>query len=161
MTSAAPIRVARPEDATAFLALRALMFEAMGTPAASVADPRWRAEGHRWFRESVDRPSVRIVVAEVDARVVSCAAGEVGTLAPGPSVPNGSVGLLFNVATLPAYRGRGLARECTDAVLDWFRDDTDVTRVDLFATPEGSGIYRARGFLEVPQPAMRWRLDRT
>lgn len=75
-------------------------------------------------------------------------------LIPGPSNVNGSVGLISNVATLHAWRGRGLAAACTDDLLPWFDHDTGVTRVDLFATQRGSRIYTTRGFEVREFPAM-------
>ena len=81
---------------------------------------------------------MRIVVAEASGQVVCGAVGEVTALIPGPHVVNGSVGLISNVATVHAWRGRGLAAACTDDLLRWFEHDTDVGRVDLFATESGS-----------------------
>jgi GNAT superfamily N-acetyltransferase len=154
------IRTATASDAGALLELRALMFEAMGLPAAEIADPRWRIAAHGWFVDRIPASGVRVVVAEVDGRVVSGAVGEVTALIPGPGAPNGSVGLISNVATLPGYRGGGLASAVTDALLEWFRDETDVTRVDLFATPGGEAIYTPRGFARRDFPPMSLPVDR-
>ena len=101
------------------------------------------------------------VVAEVDGTVAAGIVGEVTSLIPGPGTPNGSVGLISNVATLEPYRGRGLATACTDQLLGWFAERTDVTRVDLFATPEGARLYALRGFVASPFPALRLPVRRT
>ncbi|MGG5260866.1 GNAT family N-acetyltransferase [Phycicoccus avicenniae] len=154
------VREATRADADALVTLRALMFEAMGTDPAALEHPVWRVRARDWFLEAVGAAAVRVVVAEVDAVVASSAVGEVTALAPGPSTPNGSVGLLSNVATLPQHRGLGLAAACTDDVLAWFREHTDVTRVDLFATEAGARVYAPRGFVTVSQPAMRRRVER-
>ncbi|MBD3784279.1 MAG: GNAT family N-acetyltransferase [Micrococcales bacterium] len=153
--SAPTVREATRADADALVVLRALMFEAMGTDPASLADPVWRAGARDWFLDAVGSAGVRVVVAEVAGAVVSAAVGEVTALVPGPSAPNGSVGLVSNVATLPAHRGLGLAAACTDDLLTWFAERTDVTRVDLFATEAGARLYARRGFVTVGQPAMR------
>ncbi len=146
--TAAPvvIRVATAADAAALVTLRAVMFEAMGTASAAIADPGWRSAAHEWFAVRAAAPGARIVVADSDGRVVSGAVGEVTALIPGPHTVNGSVGLISNVATLQAWRGRGLAAACTDDLLRWFVDETDVRRVDLFATGAGARIYAKRGF---------------
>ncbi len=154
------VRRATPGDVDALVDLRVLMFAAMGTPAEVLGDPAWRAAAHRWFSDRLDDPAVRLLVTEQDGAVVSAAVGEVTSLIPGPTCPNGSVGLVSNVATLPRARGRGHAAACTDALLRWFEDGTDVTRVDLFATEAGSVIYRARGFATSAFPAMRRRVVR-
>lgn len=161
MTGGPPVvRRATVDDAAAVVDLRAVMFEAMGTPADDLAHPAWREAAARWIVERVEDPSVRIVVAE-DAGVVAAAAiGEVTALIPGPSTPDGAVGLVSNVATLPGHRGMGLATACTDAVLDWLLTRTAVTRIDLFATPEGKRIYAPRGFTASRFPAMRRRVQR-
>ena len=150
----AVVRVATAADAPALVELRAVMFEVMGVTPDEIDDPRWRCGAHEWFAERAGTEGVRIVVAEVDGLVVSGAVGEVTALTPGPNAPNGSVGLLSNVATRQPWRGLGLAAACTDDLLRWFRHDTDVTRVDLFATSAGAPIYTARGFTVRAFPAM-------
>lgn len=140
------VRVATPADAPAMVELRAIMFEAMGTASAAIADPGWRRAAHDWFAERAAADGVRIVVAEAGGRIVCGAVGEVTALIPGPNVVNGSVGLISNVATVHAWRGRGLAAACTDHLLRWFVEQTDVRRVDLFATEAGAPIYTRRGF---------------
>ena len=153
-TPDAEVRVATAADAAALVELRAVMFEVMGVSPEEIADPRWRRGAHEWFAERAGADGVRIVVADVDGVVVSGAVGEVTALTPGPNAPNGSVGLLSNVATRHPWRGRGLAAACTDDLLRWFEHDTDVTRVDLFATSAGAPLYTARGFTMRAFPAM-------
>lgn len=155
------VREATASDADAMLGLRLLMFEAMGLRASALADPGWRLAAHGWFVDRIPAGGVHVVVAEVDGLVVSGAVGEVTALIPGPGAPNGSVGLISNVATLPEFRDRGLAAAVTDALLEWFRQETDVTRVDLFATPGGAGIYTPRGFTARDFPAMSFPVART
>ena len=150
----AVVRRATPADAEVMVALRAVMFEAMGTASEALADPGWRRAAHEWFARRATADDARIVVAEVEGRVVSGAVGEVTALIPGPNTVNGSVGLISNVATLHGFQGRGLAAAVTDDLLRWFERDTDVTRVDLFATEGGARIYRARGFTVREFPAM-------
>ena len=154
------MRVAGAADVDALVMLRTVMFEAMGTAAETLGDPRWRAAAYGWFEDHLADPRVRLVVVEVDGAVVSGAVGEVTALIPGPSCPNGSVGLLSNVATVLAARGRGYAAACTDALIRWFEAETDVTRIDLFATEAGSLIYGPRGFSPSAFPALRRTVPR-
>lgn len=155
------IREATASDADAMLALRLLMFEAMGVSPERLADPSWRLTAHGWFIDRIPAGGVHVVVAEVDGLVVSGAVGEVTALIPCPSAPNGSVGLISNLATLPDFRGRGLASAVTDDLLQWFREQTDVTRVDLFATPGGASLYTPRGFTARSFAAMSLSVART
>ncbi|MGL4743964.1 MAG: GNAT family N-acetyltransferase [Dermatophilaceae bacterium] len=152
--TAVVIRAALPGDADALVELRGVMFEAVGADAAALADPGWQLAAHRWFVDRVDATDARVIVAEVSGAVVACAVGEVIAVIPGPSCTNGSVGLLSNVTTFPDHRGDGHAAACTDAVLGWFEESTDVDRLDLFATPEGARIYSSRGFVRSDFPAM-------
>ncbi|MGL4175201.1 MAG: GNAT family N-acetyltransferase [Dermatophilaceae bacterium] len=154
------IRTAGPDDATALVALRVVMFEAMGTAPEVLADPAWRLAAHAWFVDRVQAAGVHVVVTKVGGEVISCAVGEVTSLIPGPSAPHGSAGLVSNVATLAGHRGRGHATACTDALLRWFEESTDVSRIDLFATAEGARLYEARRFVRSEYPAMRLRLGR-
>ena len=154
------MREATLADAPVMVELRAVMFEAMGTSAQVLADPEWRHAAHGWFVDRIGSPGVRVVVAEVGGEVVAGAVGEVTALIPGPATLNGSVGLVSNVATLPAHRGRGLASLVTDDLLAWFVERTDVTRVDLFATTAGARIYEQRGFTVRAFPAMCLAVER-
>ena len=72
--------------------------------------------------------------------------GQVDQRLPGPSDPTGLRGYVYNVATDPAYRRRGLSRACMTALLEWFaRSGAEV--VDLRASPEGEPLYASLGFV--------------
>lgn len=154
------IRRATSKDLAAVLALRALMFTAMGTDAEKVADGEWQANALRWLQVSLNSPSMYIAVADVNGSTVACAIGEVLDRGPTPSNPSGRFGMLTNVATFPQYRMTGLGQGCVDAVMAWFRDETEVGQVSLNATPEGLRRYLPHGFAEVTFPEMRATLDR-
>ncbi|GGM95232.1 hypothetical protein GCM10009721_21990 [Terrabacter tumescens] len=159
MTPAWTIRRATAVDAEAVVELRALMFSAMGV--AGVDDPGWREAAVRWFEATLGGPHACVVVAEdPGGRVVAGAMGGLRFETPSPVNPNGVWGLVNNVATRPETRRQGLARACVVGVLDWFRDETEATVVELFATGEGSGLYEELGFTPTAWPAMRLRLPR-
>lgn len=67
--------------------------------------------------------------------------------AAAPGHPAGRFAFVFNVCTDPRYRGRGLARTTTEALLAWFAE-RGVTRVDLHATDDAEPLYRSLGFAE-------------
>lgn len=148
------VRVAGRDDLDALLALRTVMFEEMGVDDAELADPAWRLAAHGWFLDSIDAAGTRVVVAEVAGEVAACAVGEVAARIPGPGCPNGSLGLVSDVATLPDHRGRGLASACVDDLLAWFADRTDVTRIEVFATDTTAPMFARRGFAGRAFPAM-------
>ena len=68
---------------------------------------------------------------------------------------------MSNVVTVPTFRGRGLARGCLEALVEWFRDSTAVHDVNLSATADGSMLYHRLGFAERAYPSMRLTIDRT
>jgi GNAT superfamily N-acetyltransferase len=55
---------------------------------------------------------------------------------------------VFNMSTLPAHRRRGHARACLEALLEWFRDETEARVITLNATRDGIALYRSVGFTE-------------
>jgi ribosomal protein S18 acetylase RimI-like enzyme len=55
--------------------------------------------------------------------------------------------------TDPAYRKRGHARAIMEELLRWF-DARGLRRVDLNASPDGQGLYRALGFDDHPDPVL-------
>ena len=79
--------------------------------------------------------------------------------APSPGNPGGLRGHLFNVCTEPDHRGRGYARDCLKALLDWFATDTTVSVVDLNATAGSGNLYQSMGFAPARHPALQLRRD--
>jgi GNAT superfamily N-acetyltransferase len=55
-------------------------------------------------------------------------------------------GHVFNMSTFPANRRRGYARACLEALLEWFRDETEARVINLNATPDGIVLYWVAGF---------------
>lgn len=155
------VRAARASDIGTIVELRHLMFEAMDTPAEQLHDPRWRADAARWLQLHLDDPRTLVVVATAGEAVVSCAMGQVVDLMPSPVRPTDAGGLLTNVATFPGHRRLGMSEACVQAVLDWFRERTDVDVVTLNATEEATGMYERMGFEVSRFPEMRCRLDRS
>lgn len=154
------LRPVTAADIGTIVELRALMFEAMGTPSEQLDDPAWRADAARWLQLRLDDPRVCVAVGVVGEAVVSCAMGQVVPLMPSPQRPGDTGGLLTNVATFPGHRRLGFSEACVEAVLGWFRDSTDVEVVTLNATAEGSTMYERLGFVEAQFPEMRARLER-
>lgn len=68
-------------------------------------------------------------------------------------VATGPVPLVVNVYTLPAWRGRGVARALMATLMDWSRTQ-NMDRVVLHASVAGRPLYEALGFK--PTNEMRW-----
>jgi len=162
-TQAQPLMVRRAAaaDAAALTRLRELMLSDMGMLKAG-ADPSWRDKAGEWFAQRLaDKDTFAAFVIEYpDFGVVSCAAGVCDQHAPGPGNPGGVQGLVFNMSTDHQFRRRGYARACLDALLAWFRDETEARVINLNATGDGTALYRSLGFTEPRYPALQLRMAR-
>jgi len=154
------VRRAAAADAAALTRLRAVMLSDMGMLAAGT-DPGWRDKAEAWFAQRLDdNDFAAFVIEALGLGVVSCAAGVCDRHAPGPGNPGGVQGLIFNMSTDPRCRRRGYARGCLDALLAWFRDETEARVINLNAAGDGIALYRSLGFTEPRYPALQLRLAR-
>jgi ribosomal protein S18 acetylase RimI-like enzyme len=155
------VRRAAAADATALTRLREVMLSEMGMLAAG-ADPGWRDKAEAWFARRLDRKDdfAAFLIEDPDLGVVSCAAGVCDQHAPGPGNPGGVQGLVFNMSTDPQCRRRGYARACLNALLAWFRDETQARVINLNTTGDGIALYRSLGFTEPRYPVLQLRLAR-
>ena len=153
------VRRAAPGDAAALTRLREVMLSDMGMLAAG-ADPSWRDRAEAWFAQRLDGEGdfAAFVIEDPDLGLVSCAAGICDWHAPGPGNPGGVQGLAFNMSTDPRCRRRGYARGCLDALLAWFRDETQAQVINLNTTGDGIALYRSVGFTEPRFPVLQLRL---
>ncbi|WP_327267938.1 GNAT family N-acetyltransferase [Streptomyces sp. NBC_01218] len=158
-TPAPEVRRATAADVPALVRLRALMLADMGIPAGP-EDAPWREAAGRWFTERLagEADFAAFVVEEPGRGVVSCAVGTCDHHAPGPTSPSGLRGHVSNVATEHAARHQGYARACTEALLRWFAEETEVSAVDLHATADGTHLYETLGFRAPRFPALQIRL---
>jgi ribosomal protein S18 acetylase RimI-like enzyme len=152
----ARIRRAEPDDAAELVRLRRLMFQGMHgrdepgpweqdaelmARRRLLAQARGAGEGEPFgaFVVDGDEPG--------PPHLAACAVGTVEERLPAPPHPAGRFGFVFNVCTDERYRGRGLARATTEALLEWMAGQ-DVTRVDLHASGDAERLYRSMGFAE-------------
>ncbi|MGW6020348.1 GNAT family N-acetyltransferase [Streptomyces sp. NPDC055099] len=146
--------------------MRALLFENLGGEYFSPpsGDSGWQDDLAVVLKNHMATEGMRILVVDGDGDgdagsgkgLAACAIGSVEQRLPGPHLRNGRVGLVIGVVTDPAHRRRGHSRALMGALLDWFRE-REVTRVDLYASPEGAPLYRDLGFVDHPDPALYWR----
>jgi len=149
------VRRAKPEDAEELMRLRTVMFA--GLPGASPPEPGpWLAAGANVLRRGLADPAERLAAFVVDSPdgLVACVVGAIDERLPAPGDPSPWRGYIYNVATDPAYRRRGLSRACMQAALEWFAG-RGVMLVDLRASPDGEPLYSSLGFERTRDPAMR------
>ncbi|HEY8879925.1 MAG TPA: GNAT family N-acetyltransferase [Roseateles sp.] len=68
--------------------------------------------------------------------------------------PGGQMARIVNVFTVPALRGRGMARELLQAVMRQC-EALGVREFNLGSTPEGRALYRSLGFEDYPAEMRR------
>lgn len=155
------VRRAEADDAAALTRLRALMLSAMGILTED-SDPLWRERAEGWFVQRLrDKHNfAAFVIDDPELGVVSCAAGVCDQHAPGPANPSGVQGHVFNMSTYPQFRRSGYARACLEALLAWFRDETEARVISLNATTDGMALYRSLAFTEPRNTVLQLRLDR-
>lgn len=95
------------------------------------------------------------VIDDQELGVVACSAGLCDHHAPGPGNLSGVRGHVFNMSTAPGHRGRGYARACLEALLAWFRDETQASLINLNASRDGIALYQSLGFGPPGHPQLR------
>lgn len=154
------LRVATPDDATLIARHRAAMWRDMGRLQPDQFDamvdataPRLAAlmrEGryHGWLLAYADRPGV--VVSGVGVVLREQLPFPVDG---GRAIRFGEQGLVINVYTEPAYRGRGLAERLMRALLAWC-ETRGLASVVLHAAEAARPLYERLGFVGTNE--MRW-----
>ncbi|WP_326763815.1 GNAT family N-acetyltransferase [Streptomyces sp. NBC_01591] len=152
------VRQAVENDIAELVRLRAMLFENLG---GEFFNPAWG--GDDWLdvlavvlKEQLAADGVRILVVDGGSGLAACGIGTIEQRLPGPHLRNGRIGQVIGVVTDPAYRRLGLSRSIMQDLLGWFRE-SDVARVDLYASVEGEPLYRELGFTNHPDPSLYWR----
>ncbi|MDP9435181.1 MAG: GNAT family N-acetyltransferase [Actinomycetota bacterium] len=150
----ATLRRAVPADAAELVRLRALMHEAMGTPAD---DPEWWRVCREAFERRLggDLLFVAFVVEEDAGQVVSCGAGFIEEHLPSPVQHDGRRGHIASMSTDPEHRRRGHGQAVFEALMGWMTEQ-GLVRVDLRATDDGRRLYERFGFRVLGGTSMAW-----
>ncbi|MFD7493658.1 GNAT family N-acetyltransferase [Streptomyces sp. NPDC059832] len=154
----AAVRQAVEDDIAELVRLRVMLFENLG---GDFFDPA--SGGNDWLdvlavvlKEQLAADAVRILVVEGGSGLAACGIGTIEQRLPGPHLRNGRIGQVIGVVTDPAYRRLGHSRSIMQGLLGWFRE-SDVARVDLYASAGGEPLYRELGFTNHPDPSLYWR----
>jgi len=121
------------------------MFDAMGFPDRDELD-LMDARFDGWVRERMERGEyLHWFATEADGRIVAGAGLWLMDWPPHAIDPASRRGNILNVYTDPDYRRRGLARQLTQAALDWCREN-GIRTIILHASNEGRALYESLGF---------------
>lgn len=112
-----------------------------------------------YFARHLGKDDFVALLGEEDGRAVSCAFFTVSESPPNDQYPNGWIAYVFNVYTLPAYRGRRCAEKVMAHLVEQAKA-LGVTAINLNASEAGKGIYQRLGFHVLSDTAMRLQLYR-
>jgi len=150
------IRCAGVDDVPHLVRLRRLMFEAMGEQEQTALDAGDEAAA-AFMHRAIPKGTFRAWVAVTpEGEVVSTGGVMIDQHVPTPRGPSGKIGYVLSVATLPAYRRRGLARRIVETILEWLTAQ-GIRKIALHASEPGRPLYESFGF--EPTNEMRLYLD--
>lgn len=98
-----------------------------------------------FLKRHMEENTVFCCLAEEDGKIVTSAIVCLFETIPAPSNESGVTGILYNVYTLPQYRGQGLATRIMEMVLAESRQ-AGIKRLLLSYTEQGRPLYEKLGF---------------
>ena len=131
------IRDARPSDIP-----QLLQFEQELVKAERPFDPTIRPDPVSYYdlREYVTSGMVKVVVAEVDGKIVS--SGYAYEKEARPYLDHATYAHLGFMYTVPEYRGKGINKKLIDVLLDWARSN-ELTEVRLTVYDDNTSAIKA------------------
>ena len=156
MTGEYKVRAATAADAGIIAEHRRAMFADMGERDQAKLDAM-EAESVPWLQGKISSGSYFGWFAVAPDGSIAAGAG-IWLIEWPPSVMDlrGRRGTIFNVYTVPGYRGRGLARCLMESILAWC-GERGIRVVNLHASDAGRPLYEALGFRATNE--MRMLLD--
>jgi ribosomal protein S18 acetylase RimI-like enzyme len=131
-------------DSDMILETRKLMFEEMGKQDLEtiwLSIPPFRD----WLLAHIANKTYIGVFAVEDDTVLSAAGMYIMDFPPGPLTFHDKSAYLLNVYTFPEYRGRGLAKQLVQYLIDEAQK-RGIRRILLHASDAGRPLYEAMGF---------------
>lgn len=111
----------------------------------------------RYFTDAISNGSYVSAVAELDGRLVSANGLIIYNKPPSITDGIGRVGYISNVYTRPELRGRGIAGELMNLIVDYARE-AKLDKLHLGATDSGLGVYERVGFKAPGFPQLEMKL---
>jgi GNAT superfamily N-acetyltransferase len=146
------VRHATAADAALLADHRVAMFRDMGGVQAQREDLLRRASVSYFTTAIPSGEYVGWLASPTDGVAPIAGAGvQLRSLLPRPNTSGdglllGWEGLVLNVYTDPAWRGRGVARHLMDVIVAWAKE-AGVVRLVLSASPAGRSLYEKMGFV--------------
>lgn len=110
-----------------------------------------------YFQRHLNQDLFAYVIKDKNT-IVSCAFLLVIEKPMSPSFISGKTGTVLNVYTLPSFRHKGYAKFILNTLLE-DAEKMDICSVDLKATEDGYGLYKAAGFINDTSKyhPMKWK----
>ncbi|RSX56178.1 GNAT family N-acetyltransferase [Bifidobacterium dolichotidis] len=148
------IRLATPADIEQLTALRMAYMDAEHGSLTEDQRNLMQQAIPRYMEEHLTK-DLYIYIAETETGAIASTAWLlIERKPPRPEFPTGHVGEVFNVLTLPEYRGQGLARQVMQRLIDDATGPLGCEAVRLNATPAGQKVYTSLGF-QKREPGLR------
>jgi len=148
------IRQATVADVPDLVRLRRVMFEAMGFDAPTQLDAA-DAATTAYFAVAIPAGRFHGWLAATSTGVAVGSGGVViDQHPPGPSNLSGQIGYIMNLAPIPSYRRRGIARLIMQAMLKWLAEQ-GIQWVTLHTTEVGRPLYEELGFADSNEMRLR------
>jgi GNAT superfamily N-acetyltransferase len=140
------IRRGTLEDAPVLIDLRLAFYQELETIQNEETWQHYKQAVRRYFLEKLATGELHTWVADAAGEIVATGAL---LLEPKPPTQKNMTGLeafVFNMYTLPAWRGKGLASRILDEMIG-FAKEHEAGRVWLYASEQGEPVYARAGFV--------------
>ncbi len=144
--SAVPaIRRATLEDVPALVELRLAFQDELGPIEDEGDEQAYRRAYQHYMSEKLASGELMVWVADAAGQLV--ATGAIILIPMPPTLKNlsGLEAFVFNMYTVPAWRGQGVATRVLDAIISFVKT-TGARRMWLYATEQGEPVYAKAGF---------------
>ena len=154
MSDEVAIRQATVADIPDLVRLRRMMFEAMGYDDPTQLEAA-DAAATAYFAGAIPAGKFHGWLAVTAAgEAVSSGGAVIDQHPPGPGNLSGQIGYVMNIATVPRYRRRGLARRIMRVMLKWLAEQS-IQCVALHTTEMGQSLYEELGFVDGNEMRLR------
>ena len=150
-------REARLSDVPQLVELRVLMQCEVNSFEISEVSPNFTSLSEKYFTKALMDQSYFSAVAELNGRLVSANGLVIYEKPPSINGLSGRVGYVTNVYTFPEYRGKGIAGELMQMLVQ-FAKKSNVAKLHLGATSSGKRVYERVGFNAVKFEALELKI---
>jgi GNAT superfamily N-acetyltransferase len=136
------LRAGTPADSATIADLASVMFAELGTSDIPV---RWRSDLDSYLRTRLGDGVAAFLAFDAE-HAIGLVVGIVDQRLPSPRRPDGRIGYVEWLVTLPSHRRQGVAAQLLDSLVAWFAEQ-GVAVSDVHASAAAEPLYRSRGYM--------------